>query len=87
MNSVLLQVVIVVAFGAFCFGCGYLTAFIVTRNQWRHECSTSSQVPAVVPAIRDWNPRALDALFGVVQDATANPKSESQVACASPSSA
>jgi hypothetical protein len=27
----------VVAFGAFCFGCGYLTAFIVTRNQWRDE--------------------------------------------------
>jgi hypothetical protein len=33
----LLQVIIVVAFGAFCFGCGYLTAFIVTRNQWRDE--------------------------------------------------
>jgi hypothetical protein len=25
------------AFGAFCFGCGYLTAFIVTRNHWRDE--------------------------------------------------
>ena len=35
--SELLQVLIVVAFGAFCFGCGYLTAFIVTRNQWRDE--------------------------------------------------
>jgi hypothetical protein len=23
--------------GAFCFGCGYLTAFIVTRNRWRDE--------------------------------------------------
>jgi hypothetical protein len=23
--------------GAFCFGCSYLTAFIVTRNQWRDE--------------------------------------------------
>jgi len=35
MNQLALQVLIVVAFGAFCFGCGYLTAFIVTRNQWR----------------------------------------------------
>jgi hypothetical protein len=26
MNQLLLQVVIVVAFGAFCFGCGYLTS-------------------------------------------------------------
>jgi hypothetical protein len=31
--SELLQFIIVVAFGAFCFGRGYLTAFIVTRNQ------------------------------------------------------
>jgi hypothetical protein len=37
MSQLLLQVVIVVALGAFCFGCGYLTAFIVTRNQWRDE--------------------------------------------------
>jgi hypothetical protein len=29
MNQLALQVLIVVAFGAFCFGCGYLTAFIV----------------------------------------------------------
>ena len=36
-SQLLLQVAIVVAFGAFCFGCGYLTAFIVTRNQWRDE--------------------------------------------------
>jgi hypothetical protein len=35
--SELLQVLIVVAFGGFCFGCGYLTAFIVTRNHWRDE--------------------------------------------------
>ena len=34
-SQLLLQVAIVVAFGAFCFGCGYLTAFIVTRNKWR----------------------------------------------------
>jgi hypothetical protein len=25
------------AFAALCFGCGYLTAFIVTRNHWRDE--------------------------------------------------
>jgi hypothetical protein len=37
MSQLLLQVVIVVAFGAFCFGCGYRTAFIVARNQWRDE--------------------------------------------------
>jgi|SRR5262245_6752806 len=37
VSQLLLQVVIVVAFGALCFGCGYLTAFIVTRNQWRDE--------------------------------------------------
>jgi predicted permease len=33
----LLQYVIVVAFGALCFGCGYLAAFFVTRNHWRDE--------------------------------------------------
>ena len=32
-----LQFIIVVGFGALCFGCGYLTAFIVTRNKWRDE--------------------------------------------------
>ena len=37
MSGLFLQVLIVVAFGAFCFGCGYLTAFIVTRNRWRDE--------------------------------------------------
>jgi hypothetical protein len=37
MSQLFLQVIIVVAFGAFCFGCGYLTAFIVTRNRWRDE--------------------------------------------------
>ena len=37
MNQLALQVLIVMAFGALCFGCGYLTAFIVTRNKWRDE--------------------------------------------------
>ena len=32
-----MQFIIVIAFGALCFGCGYLTAFIVTRNKWRDE--------------------------------------------------
>ena len=35
--SELLQFIIAVAFGAFCFGCGVVTAFIVTRNKWRNE--------------------------------------------------
>jgi hypothetical protein len=37
MSEMLLQVLIVIAFGAFCFGCGCLTAFLVTRNKWRDE--------------------------------------------------
>jgi len=37
MSPLLLQFIIVAGFGALCFGCGYLTAFIVTRNQWRDE--------------------------------------------------
>jgi hypothetical protein len=32
-----LQFIIVVALGGLCFGCGYLVAFIVTRNKWREE--------------------------------------------------
>jgi hypothetical protein len=32
-----LQFIIVVAFGALCFGCGYLVAFTGTRNKWRDE--------------------------------------------------
>ena len=35
--SELLQFIIVAAFGALCFGCGYLIAFFVTRNRWRDE--------------------------------------------------
>jgi hypothetical protein len=37
MSNELVQFIIVVAFGALCFGCGYLAAFIVTRNKWRDE--------------------------------------------------
>jgi hypothetical protein len=36
--------------------------------------SKGAQTAAVVPAMRDWTPQALDGLFGVVQDATADPK-------------
>jgi hypothetical protein len=32
-----LQFIIVIGFGALCFGCGYLAAFIVTRNKCRDE--------------------------------------------------
>jgi ABC-type lipoprotein release transport system permease subunit len=35
--SELLQFIIVIAFGALCFGVGYLTAFIVMRNKYRDE--------------------------------------------------
>ncbi len=42
--------------------------------------SKGPQMPAVVPAIRDWNRQALDALLGVVQDATANPKARRKAA-------
>ena len=42
--------------------------------------SKGSQTPAVVSAIRDWTPQALDALFGVVQDATADPKERRKAA-------
>ena len=37
MNDLLLQLIIVVAAGAFCFGCGILTACTVTRNKWCRE--------------------------------------------------
>ena len=40
----------------------------------------SAVAPAVVPAIRDWNPQALDALLGVVQDATADPQARRKAA-------
>ena len=36
-SQMLLQTIIVIGFGGLCFGCGYLAAFIVTRNQWRDE--------------------------------------------------
>jgi hypothetical protein len=35
--SLILQFVIVLALGGLCFGCGYLVAFIVTRNEYRDE--------------------------------------------------
>jgi hypothetical protein len=35
MSDELLQSIIVVALDGFCFGCGCLTAFIVTRTKFR----------------------------------------------------
>jgi hypothetical protein len=41
MSQLLLQVVVVVAFGAFCFGCGYLTAFeMIERGVARYNWHT-----------------------------------------------
>jgi hypothetical protein len=42
--------------------------------------ASSLQPPASVPTIRDWNPKALDAWLGVVQDATADPKARRKAA-------
>ena len=42
--------------------------------------SKGAPMSAVVLAMRDWTPQALDALFGVVQDATANPKARRKAA-------
>ena len=39
-----LQFIIFMAFGAFCFGSGVFTAFIVTRNKWRDEMSLADSV-------------------------------------------
>jgi hypothetical protein len=37
MSDEVLQFIIVVGFGALCFGCGCLTAFTVTRTKFRNE--------------------------------------------------
>jgi hypothetical protein len=37
IHEQLLQFGVAGTFGALCFGCGYLIAFIVTRNQFRNE--------------------------------------------------
>ena len=37
MSDEVLQFIIVMGFGALCFGCGCLTAFIVTRTKFRNE--------------------------------------------------
>ena len=42
--------------------------------------ASSLQPPESVPTIRDWNPKALDAWLGVVQDATADPKARRKAA-------
>jgi hypothetical protein len=40
MSEQLQQFIIVAAFGGLCFGCGYLIAYVVTRNKWRDEMIT-----------------------------------------------
>jgi hypothetical protein len=42
--------------------------------------SPTLQTPGAVPATPNWNPKALGALLGVVQDAAANPKARSKAA-------
>jgi hypothetical protein len=37
MSEPLLEFIIVFAFGALCFRCGYLTAIIVTRTKFRNQ--------------------------------------------------
>jgi hypothetical protein len=37
MSDERLQFIIVVTLGGLCFGCGYLTAFIVTRTRFRNQ--------------------------------------------------
>ena len=37
LSDELLQFIIVIALGGLCFGCGCLTAFIVTRTKFRNE--------------------------------------------------
>ena len=61
-----LQFIIVVGFGALCFGCGYLAAFVVTRNKWRDEmiergrAQYNSQTGAwemIKPGVTRYNPQ------------------------------
>src|SRR5262249_26528006 len=51
--SELSQTMIVVGFGALCFGFGYLTAFIVTRNKWRDDQLFDRPMPPRLPAAVD----------------------------------
>ncbi|MGB6753248.1 MAG: hypothetical protein WBE71_11945 [Xanthobacteraceae bacterium] len=44
------------------------------------EASKGTQTAAVVPLIQDWDPQALDALLGIVQDAAADLKARRKVA-------
>ena len=66
--SELLQFIIVAAFGVFCFGCGYLTAFILTRNHWRDEMikrgvalATSDRITIVIERQPDCKMRVTSA--------------------------
>ena len=39
--------IIMAAFALLCFGCGYLTAFVVTRNKWRDETIERRIAPTI----------------------------------------
>jgi hypothetical protein len=45
MSEQLQQFIIVAAFGGLCFGCGYLIAYVVTRNKWRDEMIKARRRP------------------------------------------
>ena len=54
MRDQLIQYGVVAAFGALCFGCGWLIAFIVTRNQWRGEVRyADGNVSRIPPLIEE----------------------------------
>ena len=70
--SVPLQFIIVVAFGALCFGWGYLIAFIVTRNRFSGPPKREvSRYPLSAPAAcrRPWSVEKLEACFVVLDSA------------------
>jgi hypothetical protein len=62
MSQLLLQVIIVVAFGAFCLGCGYLTAFIVTRNQRRDEMIKRGVAKKYQASMGEQTPKAIHGI-------------------------
>src|SRR5215472_5504954 len=49
-------------------------------TQYSAGAGKDSQTAAVTPGMRDWHPKALEALLGVVQDASANPKTRRRAA-------
>jgi hypothetical protein len=68
MSEPLSEFIIVFAFGALCFGCGYLTAFTVTRTRFhneiikrgaaRYDSETGKWEWGEPPKSKYWMPRA-----------------------------